>query len=113
MPPARLSASSNCRSLSNGSPIDARIFIYGWALVTAVILKVMGPAGASGGTRFALLQSVATSAVASMAWIDGLGYKYFGPEGLPGIDMTVGGLSAVAFLVWFWWDGQRRREVHS
>jgi PAT family beta-lactamase induction signal transducer AmpG len=84
-----------------------------WALVTAVILKVMGPAGASGGTRFALLQSVATSAVASMAWIDGLGYKYFGPEGLPGIDMTVGGLSAVGFLVWFWWDGQRRREVHS
>jgi hypothetical protein len=56
---------------------------------------------------------VATSAVASMAWIDGLGYKYFGPEGLPGIDMTVGGLSAVGFLVWFWWDGQRRREVHS
>ena len=78
-----------------------------WALVTAVILKVMGPAGASGGTRYALLQSVATSAVASMAWIDGLGYKYFGPEGLPGIDMTVGGLSAVAFLAWFWWDGRR------
>jgi PAT family beta-lactamase induction signal transducer AmpG len=78
-----------------------------WALVTAVILKALGPAGASGGTRFSLLQSMATASFASMAWIDGRGYKYFGPKGLPGIDLLVGGGATVAFLAWFWWDARR------
>ena len=81
-----------------------------WAMVTAVILKVLGPAGASGGTRFSLLQSAATGSFALMAWVDGRGYKHFGPRGLPGIDLVIGGGCSLLFLAWFWWDARRAQR---
>ena len=76
-----------------------------YALFTALVLQVMGDAGASGGSRYAMLVSLGNLPVAYMAWVDGIGYKWWGPRGLPGIDMVVSGGIAILFLVWFAFKG--------
>ena len=84
-----------------------------YALFTALVLQVMGDAGASGGSRYALLVSLGNFPVAYMAWVDGLGYKWWGPRGLPGIDMALSGGIAILFLIWFAFKGHggEAREV--
>ena len=71
-----------------------------FAVFTALVLQLMGPAGASGGARYALVVSLGNAPMAYMAWVDGQGARWFGTRGLPGIDMAVSGAVAIAFLVW-------------
>ncbi len=75
-----------------------------WAMYSALVLKVVGAPGRSGCGRYALGVSVSNLPVVYMAALDGWGAKWFGPKGLPGTDMAVSGIAAVAFLAWFWWE---------
>jgi PAT family beta-lactamase induction signal transducer AmpG len=79
-----------------------------YALFTALVLKVIGGAGKSGGSRYAIAVSLGNAPVAYMAAVDGLGANWWGTRGLPGIDMGVSGLAAVGFLVWYWAKGSSR-----
>jgi len=75
-----------------------------WAMYSALVLKIVGAPGRSGSGRYAIGVSVANLPVAYMAALDGWGAKWFGPKGLPGIDMVLSGAVALAFLAWFWWE---------
>lgn len=55
-----------------------------------------------------MLVSLGNAPVTYMAWVDGRGYRWFGPKGLPGVDMVVSGVVAVLFLAWF--GVERRRS---
>src|ERR1700678_3453664 len=78
-----------------------------WAMYSALVLKIVGAPGRSGCGRYAMGVSVANLPVAYMAALDGWGAKWFGPKGLPGIDMVVSGIASLAFLGWFWWERAR------
>ncbi len=80
-----------------------------YALFTGLVLQLLGVSGKSGGSRYAIAISLGNAPVAYMTAVDGLGAKWFGVKGLPGIDMVVSGTVAGLFLVWFWWE--RRRVV--
>jgi MFS transporter, PAT family, beta-lactamase induction signal transducer AmpG len=82
-----------------------------WAMYSALVLKIVGAPGRSGCGRYAMGVSLANLPVAYMAALDGWGAKWFGPKGLPGMDMAVSGLAAVAFLGWFWWERMRGFEM--
>ncbi len=75
-----------------------------WAMYSALVLKIVGAAGRSGCGRYAVGVSLANLPVAYMAALDGFGAKWFGPKGLPGMDMVVSGVISLAFLGWFWWE---------
>jgi PAT family beta-lactamase induction signal transducer AmpG len=82
-----------------------------WAMYSALVLKIVGAPGRSGCGRYAMGVSLANLPVAYMAALDGWGAKWFGPKGLPGMDMAVSGFAAVAFLGWFWWERVRGIEM--
>jgi MFS transporter, PAT family, beta-lactamase induction signal transducer AmpG len=82
-----------------------------WAMYSALVLKIVGAPGRSGCGRYAMGVSLANLPVAYMAALDGWGAKWFGPKGLPGIDMAVSGFAAVAFLGWFWWERLQGFEI--
>ena len=82
-----------------------------YALVIALALKLLGQAGKSGGSRYAIVLSLANFPVWYMTVVDGLGARWFGVKGLPGIDMVVSGASAIAFMGWFWWE--RRQGIKA
>jgi MFS transporter, PAT family, beta-lactamase induction signal transducer AmpG len=82
-----------------------------WAMYSALVLKIVGAPGRSGCGRYAMGVSLANLPVAYMAALDGWGAKWFGPKGLPGMDMAVSGFAAVAFLGWFWWERLRGFEM--
>jgi len=82
-----------------------------WAMYSALVLKIVGAPGRSGGGRYAMGVSLANLPVAYMAALDGLGAKWFGPKGLPGMDMAVSGVVALAFLGWFWWERVQGLEM--
>jgi len=42
-----------------------------------------------------------------MSVVDGLGARWFGTKGEPGIDLAVSGIAAVFALVWFSWERRR------
>jgi len=71
-----------------------------WAVFTALVLQVIGGAGKSGCGRYAIAVSLGNLPVAYMAAVDGLGAKWFGTRGLPGIDMAVSAMAAIGFLIW-------------
>jgi PAT family beta-lactamase induction signal transducer AmpG len=75
-----------------------------WAMYSALVLKIVGAPGRSGCGRYAMGVSLANLPVVYMAALDGWGAKWFGPKGLPGMDMAVSGVASLAFLVWFWWE---------
>jgi PAT family beta-lactamase induction signal transducer AmpG len=75
-----------------------------WAMYSALVLKIVGAPGRSGCGRYAMGVSLANLPVAYMAALDGWGAKWFGPTGLPGMDMVVSGVASLAFLAWFCWE---------
>lgn len=82
-----------------------------WAMYSALVLKIVGAPGCSSCGRYAMGVSIANLPVAYMAALDGWGAKWFGPKGLPGIDMVFSGVVALAFLGWFWWERVSGFEV--
>jgi hypothetical protein len=74
----------------------------GYANFTAVVLQVIGKAGASACTRYAIAVGLGNAPVAYMAAVDGLGAKWWGTRGLSGIDMTVSALFGLVYLVGYW-----------
>lgn len=85
--------------------VGAALYLFtigaAYALFTALVLQVMGDAGRSGGSRYSMLVSLGNAPVTYMAWVDGRGYKWFGPKGLPAMDMVVSATAAILFLLWF------------
>jgi MFS transporter, PAT family, beta-lactamase induction signal transducer AmpG len=74
---------------------------------TALVLKLIGASGKSGGCRYAIALSIGNAPIWYMTVVDGLGARWFGVKGMPAADMVVsGGLAAVA-LGWFWWERKR------
>jgi len=82
-----------------------------YALVVALALQLLGLSGKSGGSRYAIALSLANLPVWYMVEVDGLGARWFGVKGLPGIDMSVSIVTAVGFLGWFWWERKRGVKV--
>jgi PAT family beta-lactamase induction signal transducer AmpG len=85
----------------------------GLALYMGLVLRFVGPAGASGSTRYALTASIGTICVVYMEAADGLGAKWFGPRGLPGMDMVLSGGAAITFLIYFAAVKRKRHSVDS
>jgi hypothetical protein len=78
-----------------------------YGVFTALVLKLLGASGKSGGSRYAIAVSIGNAPIFYMTVVDGLGARWFGVKGLPGADMVVSGGLAVVALVWFWWERQR------
>jgi PAT family beta-lactamase induction signal transducer AmpG len=64
----------------------------------ALSLELVGDAGRSAATRYMLYNAAANAPVAYMTWLDGQGYKRFGPRGLLGTDALSNIVSALVFL---------------
>jgi PAT family beta-lactamase induction signal transducer AmpG len=79
-----------------------------YALFTAVVLKLLGFSGKSGGSRYAIALSIDNLPIFYMTIVDGMGARWFGTKGEPGIDMAVSAVGALLALAWFWWE--RRRD---
>jgi hypothetical protein len=74
----------------------------GYANFTAIVLQVIGKAGASACSRYAIAVGLGNAPVAYMAAVDGLGSKWWGTRGLSGIDMMVSTLFGVLYLAYYW-----------
>jgi PAT family beta-lactamase induction signal transducer AmpG len=82
-----------------------------YAVFTALVLKLLGVSGKSGGARYSIAVSLGNAPIFYMVVVDGLGARWFGVKGAPAIDMAVSGLTAMGFLIWFWWQRNRGVEV--
>jgi len=78
-----------------------------YGLFTALVLKLLGASGKSGGSRYAIALSIGNAPIYYMTVVDGLGARWFGVKGLPGADMVVSGGLAVVAMGWFWWERKR------
>lgn len=70
----------------------------GYANFTAIVLQVVGDAGKSGSSRYAIVVGLGNLPVAYMAAVDGLGARWWGTRGFSGIDMALSALVAVLYL---------------
>jgi hypothetical protein len=84
-----------------------------WAVFTAVVLQVVGGAGKTCGSRYAIAVSLGSLPVAYMTAVDGLGAKWWGTRGLAGIDMAVSLVAAGGFLAWYLAKGAARAVVEA
>jgi MFS transporter, PAT family, beta-lactamase induction signal transducer AmpG len=71
-----------------------------YTMYAALIFDLMGTAGRSGSSRYTILNSLGNVPVVYMAWIDGRGYHFFGPRGLPATEAIVGVFCSLGFLAW-------------
>ena len=78
-----------------------------YAMFTAVILELLGDSGKSGGSRFAIINSLGNIPVAYMVSVDGLGYARWGIRGMPATDALLGFVSGAALLSYFLLHGHR------
>jgi MFS transporter, PAT family, beta-lactamase induction signal transducer AmpG len=69
-----------------------------YAAYSALLLELIGAGGRSAATRFTLYNAAGNAPVAYMTWVDGQGYKRFGPRGLLGTDALSNLVSAAIFL---------------
>ncbi len=69
-----------------------------YAAYSALLLELIGAGGRSAATRFTLYNAAGNAPVAYMTWLDGQGYKRFGPRGLLGTDALSNLVSAAIFL---------------
>jgi PAT family beta-lactamase induction signal transducer AmpG len=69
-----------------------------YAAYSALLLELIGAGGRSAATRFTLYNAAGNAPVAYMTWLDGQGYKRFGPRGLLGADALSNLLAAAIFL---------------
>jgi hypothetical protein len=87
----------------------------GYANFTAVVLQVIGKAGASACSRYSIAVGLGNAPIAYMAAVDGLGAKWWGTRGLSGIDMVVSTLFGALYLAgyWLWLKPARARHIAS
>ncbi len=78
-----------------------------YALFTALVLQLLGVSGKSGGSRYSIALSLGNLPIFYMTVVDGLGARWFGTKGEPGIDLSVSGGAAVLALLWFVWERKR------
>jgi MFS transporter, PAT family, beta-lactamase induction signal transducer AmpG len=92
------------------APLTERTFAAGVSLYlfsagiaygafSALELEVIGAAGRSAGTQHTLFTASANLPVVYMTWLDGQGYKRFGPRGLLGTDSFSNIAAAVICLL--------------
>lgn len=85
--------------------VGAALYLFSigtcYAMTTAVILEFMGKSGSSGSGRYSIINSMANVPVAYMTALDGMGGKWWGPRGLPGIDVVMSAGAATVLLAWF------------
>jgi PAT family beta-lactamase induction signal transducer AmpG len=72
-----------------------------YALFTGVVLEFMGDSGMSGSSRYAIINSIGNLPVAYMAWINGQGFRLWGPRGMPGADAALSATGALLILGFF------------
>lgn len=78
-----------------------------YALFTGVVLEFMGESGKSGSSRYAIINSIGNLPVAYMAWVNGQGFRLWGPRGMPGIDAALSAAGALLILLCFF-TGRKR-----
>lgn len=85
----------------------------GYANFTALVLLVIGKAGASACTRYSIAVGLGNAPIAYMAAVDGLGAKWWGTRGLPGMDMMVSVSFAALYLAcyWLWLRPAHARQI--
>jgi MFS family permease len=69
-----------------------------YAAYSALLLELIGAGGRSAATRYTLYNAAGNAPVAYMTWLDGQGYKRFGPRGLLGTDALSNLVAAAIFL---------------
>jgi PAT family beta-lactamase induction signal transducer AmpG len=84
-----------------------------YGVFTALVLKLLGVSGKSGGSRYAIAVSLGNLPIFYMTVVDGLGARWFGTKGEPGIDLAVSGTAAVFGLLWFSWERRRALKRSS
>jgi len=82
-----------------------------YALFTGVELEFLGESGKSGGSRFAIINSLGNIPVVYMTWLDGQGYAHWGPRGMPGIDALVSAAGVSLLLAHFVFSRRRRERA--
>ena len=84
-----------------------------YGVFTALVLRLLGISGKSGGSRYAIAVSLGNLPIFYMTVVDGLGARWFGTKGEPGIDMFVSGLAAMLALAWFYWERRRSSQINQ
>jgi MFS transporter, PAT family, beta-lactamase induction signal transducer AmpG len=82
-----------------------------YALFTGVALEFMGDSGKSGSSRYAIINSLGNLPVAYMAWVNGQGFRLWGPRGMPGVDAVLSATGALLIFVCFFMGGKRVAPV--
>ena len=80
-----------------------------YALFTALVLQLLGVSGKSGGARYSIALSLGNLPIFYMTVVDGMGARWFGTKGEPGVDLLVSGGAAVLALGWFARERRRAR----
>lgn len=57
-----------------------------WARSVALIVEIVGPEARDASTLYSLLNAAVTIPLLCMIWIEGVGFRYFGPHGLLSTD---------------------------
>jgi hypothetical protein len=60
-----------------------------WARSVALIVEIVGPEARDASTLYSLLNAAVTIPLLCMIWLDGVGFRYFGTQGLLGTDATL------------------------
>jgi MFS family permease len=81
-----------------GSSLYLLVAGFCYAAFSALVLEVVGRAGASASTQYTLFTAAGNQAIGYVSIIDGKGYKHFGPRGLLGAD-AVANLVGIVFVV--------------
>jgi MFS family permease len=83
---------------ASGYAVYAFAIGLNFAAYSALILEVLGSRARGAATGFALLSSSGNISLIYMTWLDGLGYRAGGAQGLMLTEALVGGTGAIVFL---------------
>jgi len=86
-----------------------------FAAYAALALELVGAGGRSGSTRYTLYCAASNAPIMYMTWLDGQGYKRFGPRGLLGTDAlsnVVAGLICL-FLIRATWKAKAVTRIDT
>jgi PAT family beta-lactamase induction signal transducer AmpG len=78
-----------------------------WAAGSVLMLELIGADNRAAGTWYAIWCCAGNLPVLYMSWLDGIGYQYFGPRGMLGVDAGMGLLSSAALLIYLFWSSRR------